>query len=468
MDEGAGRTASAAGAADEPDGGSSEAGEAVPDRRRTPAAPPRPSMAPPAWAAWILLVVFPVGHLVTLDVAGAIATGADVAVLLLLAAAGLDRLSRGPRRGEATFRFTVGVVVLALFGGWIALSGLWGFHPEYAVAKGAGTVGLALAAGALAGSGLGWRRSVEAWLLGTALALAFTLVVLLTGPTVVRWRVLYQGGGVVGLPLPRVSGPFLHPNMLGDYLVVSGALLWGIWPSLEDRVRGAAWALAGMVAVGLLLSASSAWVGAGLVLFGVGRWHAGARGEERSLLGAPTLVSLAGFLLASIAMVGLLLPLDLSMAGRSIQTGGIRPAIWGSAFQAFLEAPIRGVGAAPYLAAVVDPLRGGPAALWDAHNSYLSVLGQFGLLGAGLAVVGFTLLVQGGGFRRPRLPGRRATDPEPSPPPPARLRTALVLAGAAVAVHGLFLAGEDLRHVWLLAGVWGAAGGGAILERVRR
>ena len=64
------------------------------------------------------------------------------------------------------------------------------------------------------------------------ICLVVTWFGVLLGPEALQARVLYGGGSIQGLPMPRVSGPFPHPNMFGDYLVVSGAIFWTRWRGL--------------------------------------------------------------------------------------------------------------------------------------------------------------------------------------------------------------------------------------------
>lgn len=409
-----------------------------------------PSRSPSVLAAELYLLLLPAGHLLYVQVAGAWATAADLMLLPLLVVTALELLASA-ERGEAlvaAFRgesvglpsrgYLVGILVLVAFGGWVALSGNWGFHPRYAVVKGLGIGVLALGAGAIAVSGIGWRRAADAWLGGAAVALVLTLVFGILGPEVLRDRVLYEGGGVLGLPFPRISGPLLHPNMMGDYLVVTGVLLWGRWPEFSESGRRWAGGLAAAVAVGLFLTASTAWIAAGVVLVLVGR---GARGEADGsrrgmVLGA------GGALLAGVTLVAVLVPLDLSFAGLDVATSGIRPRIWQGALSAFFDAPLLGVGAAPFLAEAVDPLD--PASgigLWDAHNAYLSILGQFGVVGA--LLVGFGVWKVMG---EARVAGSQ------------RAAMAVRLALIAVGIHAVFMASEDLRHVWVLMGLVGVGG----------
>lgn len=403
-------------------------------------------------AVEILLLVLPSAHLLWVPVAGAVATAADVALGLVVLVWAVELVGPGGNgggvlpalRGEDVpglpgRRVLLALGLLAAYGVWVGLSGLWGFHAGYAVAKGVGTVALAAAAAAVATSGLPVGRAVDAWLGGVAVALATTLVLAVAGPDILQSRVLYTGGGVQGLPFPRPSGPLLHPNMLGDLLVVSCLLAWGRWPSLGDRGRRWVGALAVAMVVTLALSVSAAWLPAGIAAGWIARADRkagrGSRARSASL-------RLGGTVLAGVTLAGLVVPLRLDLGFVEVATAAVRPDIWAGAVEAVLTAPLLGVGASPYLAEVPDPLLGGTPVLWDAHNAYLSVLGQYGVVGAALAGLGVAWVVLGALARVPR----------------GRLRTALVVALVAVAVDAVFMASEDLRHVWMLLGLCGLAG----------
>jgi hypothetical protein len=414
-------------------------------------------LTPTARAAQAYLLLLPVGHLVVVPVAGAMATGADL-MLGVLVAAWLVRSAVGRRGAPGALgppgrRYRMGILLLMAFGGWVALSALWSAYPAYAAAKGGATLALALGALALATCGLGWRRAADAWLVGTGLALVATVALWVVGLTGVVWaqeRVAMGGTGITGLPFPRISGPFLHPNMFGDYLVVSVALLWGRWPELGGRAgeggrtapRWLASSLAVALACAMVLTASTAWVGAGVAVAWLG-WR-GARGRVPGVAWAPALSGTLALVGAGVA-VGvtflLVVPVEFSGFDRDLATGAMRPGIWVESVRAFATSPLAGVGAAPWLASAADPLAGGAVGSYDAHNAFLSVLAQFGMVGAALAGVGVWGMASAGwGVGR----GRHGK---------AALRLALV----AVAVNALFLASEDLRHVWALVGVVGVA-----------
>ena len=58
--------------------------------------------------------------------------------------------------------------------------------------------------------------------------------------------------------------------MFGDYLVVSGALLWARWRPVQGRLGAWATVFAWLLAVTLFFTVSSAWIGAGVLLAAIG------------------------------------------------------------------------------------------------------------------------------------------------------------------------------------------------------
>lgn len=399
--------------------------------------------------AAVYLALLPVGHLVRVPVAGTEAVGTDLLLGLLVGVFALEVSGRGRAVRDRVHapeevrirRMVSGLAALAGLGLWMALSGSWGHHAGYALAKGAGVAALAVGSMAIVLSGLGWRGVVGAWLAGAALALALTAAVALVGPEALRDRMLHGAIGVEGVPFPRVPGPFPYANAFGDYLLVT-ALLLGGWVAEDPapaRGRVGLVALAPAIAVALFFTFSTAWIAAGVVL-AVGGGALLARG--RRAVGA--LGVLLGLGLSGTTAILALRPIEVSILGLDLVTNGIRPGQWAGAVSAFVEAPLLGVGAAPYLAEVADPLQGGRLVLWDAHNAYLSVAGQFGVVGVALAALGGGLILRAVFGRG----GRELAPPR---------AWVLGLAFAAAAVHGLFLAGEELRHLWALLGVAGAA-----------
>ena len=392
------------------------------------------------------LAMLPLGHLVVLPVAGVWMTAADGLLGLLILAGAVEVLRarsddssvEGPADPGELASVLPGVYLL-LFAAWVAASGFWGFHREYAFLKGLGFAGLSLGVFAISGCRMNWRRAVDAWLVGTILAMVVTWVPAVLGPEVLRERVAYLGGMVDGLPFPRVRGPFLHPNMFGDYLVVSAVLLWTRWGDWSRRNHVATVVFGACVAFSLVMTVSSAWASAGIVMTFVAltqfRGRAGALMSLRRPI--PALLVIGGVSLTVVSATSLLAPMNFGVGPVTVETGGIRPHIWSSALEAVKAAPIRGVGAAPYLAEAADPIALGSAPmLWDASSVYLSVLAQFGLIGFLLAAFPIFLIVRG------ILTAGVST-----------VRIALLVAFLSVGVHGVFQASEEQRHVWALLGI---------------
>ncbi len=118
------------------------------------------------------LVVLPVGHLYSVSVFGAMATLSDffLGIILLAGFAELDRMipHYRARRKEQTpllpahRAFHAAAFLFMAFSGWVALGGLWGFHPGYAVTKGVAYMALGLGALAIVWCGAEWNKAADA------------------------------------------------------------------------------------------------------------------------------------------------------------------------------------------------------------------------------------------------------------------------------------------------------------------
>lgn len=403
-------------------------------------------------AVFVYLAILPLGHLVTFWVWGAKATLADPALLIVLAVAlfELGRLGPAALRHPSPLpppRMTVVFHAVALllvgFGVWAAATAVWGINPGYSQAKGAAYIVLALGAVAILWCGADWRKAADAWLLGTLLSMLVLWIPAFVGPEVLSTRVIYTGFEIGGLPVPRVQGPFFHPNMFGDYLVVSGALLWARWDDLRHDWTWLPLVGVGLLVVTLVFTASTAWLGAGVLLavLGLAQIH-GSRKAGSHLTALPAALITAGVLLFVMTLMVVLLPVNIVLGDATLVTGGFRPRIWASVLPVIAGSPLAGVGATPWLASAVDPMRvGGGLAYWDAHNIYLSVLGQFGVAGLALLGAAIVLLVR-------EVLRQGAT----------RARIALLTALLAVSAHGIAIASEDFRYLWALLGLVGLAG----------
>lgn len=404
------------------------------------------------FVVYAYLATLPTLHLWGFSFWGANARAADGALVFMLAVAlfELGRLGPAALRHPATLdppKMTVvfhgAALLLVGFGVWAAATSIWGAYPEYAQAKGAAYLALALGSVAILWCGADWRDAADAWLLGMLISLLVLWIPALFGPEVLRSRVIYMGFNLGGLPVPRVQGPFLHPNMFGDYLVVSGALLWARWDDLRYDWTWLPLASAILLVVTLALTASTAWLGAGVLLSAIGMSQVrGSRESGGRPKAMPVALITAGVLLFAATLVVILLPIDVELGGATLVKGGFRPRMWMSVLGVVAESPLAGVGGSPWLVQAVDPMAvGAGLAPWDAHNLYLSVLGQFGVAGLLLLAAAIGLLVRE--VHREGSAGGRA---------------ALMVALFAVAVHGIAIASEDFRHLWALLGLVGLAG----------
>ena len=407
------------------------------------------------YAVLAYVVVLPVGQFLVIPVNGTLATVSDwfLGVVILAGVVELARMSGHYLRNRGNdlpllpgqSAFHVAALLFMAFSAWVALGVLWSLYASYAVTKGLTFAALALGALAILWCGAEWGRVADAWIVGTVVCLLVTWVGALVGPEALESEVLYGRGSIRGLPLTRMSGPFLYPNVFGEYLVVSGALVWARWVALQRKWGRGASVMTWVLALTLLLTASSAWLAAGVLMISIGLLTIRRRRGRVTFdpkRPAPFLFLIGGVILFTMTLAGLVLPLGVDIAGLSITGSGLRPNIWASAWDAVNEAVIGGVGASPHLATIADPLDPtSPPALSNAHNLYISVLGQYGvvgfvLLGGAVTVLVRTLIREG----------------------ITRRHSMLLVALLAVGIHGITVANEEFRHVSALLGLVGLAG----------
>ena len=400
----------------------------------------------------LILLVFGLPLLQGVDVPifGAWATPLDLLAAIVL----LRSLPRWPawlaseRRGPAR-----AVLAFAL---WVGASALWGHHPAYAVAKGAAVAGWGTVALSMAERPVAPLRWIRVWCAGAVTALVLAVGVGVFAPEAVTWS-----GGSNFSGLPRMRAFFVHPNLLGDYLAVTAVLAIGA-SVVDPRYRRVAIACVACI----VAAVSSAVVALAAAAILAGALFAPRRPRWGWIV--------VGAAVVAAVSAGAVMPLDLSVGGLEFTTTGLRLHIWAGAAEAIRQAPLLGVGAAPYLAAAVEPgfESVGPV-LWDAHQALLSVLGQFGIVGLLLwtgMIVAFLRDV-----RRPVEDPPGGTAPisgaEPGPTSGAAermLEWAVIAALLGAAAHGVFTASEEFRHLWVLLGLVplrsprrpGAGGGG--------
>lgn len=412
----------------------------------------------------VLVALTPVLQSVSLGPAFGGATAADLLAVTVLAnlVVGRGRQLRGDWWGAAA------VILTAT---WVMASGSWGASAGYAFTKGLAVAGWGGVALLLSRTPIPTSRVLRAWMVGVGLVVAASLGLALLNPD----AALYRGGASIG-GMPRLRGLLGHPNLLGDYLVVSLILAGGVVfrayaePALAPEPR---WyvlltkALMGVLAVACAMAVTTAWVGLGLAMAIVGlvRWSRERRGRQaeagssrgRTGLWRFGVVGLLGAALGLGTAWGALRPMALEVGSVTVESTGVRPTIWRHAAFAFRTSPLRGVGAAPFLAEAAEPTDPeGVPILWDAHSTPLSILGQFGIVGFGL-YLWLIIEIAGVGDRLRRRKAHRASLPRAPllSAPWDPLKAAVFLALLAAASHALVTASEDFRHLWLLVGLFG-------------
>jgi O-antigen ligase len=312
-------------------------------------------------------------------------------------------------------------------------------------------LGLALLTADLTDSADDARALIRAWLAGTAVVVTVAiigLVAFLIAPhSALYGYVRFSFGTLPVGAYPRLSATFANGNMLCNYLTVSLGLLLGANALGWLSRRTALLLLAGILATALFTI--SPGLGGILLLAGLWLWL-----SRRQNFPVGAHVALAGALAGSAAFVAAMAvtpilypsaPYLISIPGThwTLAPAG-RMLTWTAAVRAFLQHPWLGHGiGVPAISVLYLTPSGYLQNLTDAHNSFLNIAAQCGLIGvAGLLVpIGYVL----GRLRPLRLRADR----------PDLLRAAIGLSFvSAFAYEGLGGSFEDARHLWILFGLF--------------
>jgi O-antigen ligase len=297
------------------------------------------------------------------------------------------------------------------------------------------------------------KRLVHAWLAAAALVaalglLALALFFLAPGHWLLGYLLNPKGTLPPG-PYPRFNLSFTHPAMLGLYMSVSIMILLG-----AARAGWVSRRLAGVLLAAMLIAAAfSLTPGLGGLFLALGLWGWLTRRRERPGLAR---AFLAAGVAAAIAMLGAasVTPFAYPTAPFLIHLpvlGTLAPSarllFWIDAARTFLAHPLTGQGLGTDPVSVLYQNPSGGRAVWhDAHQIWLSVAAQTGIVG--LLAFGW-LTVQ--------MLRRLAARPW-STEGPGAIRTALALAWLQAWLwQGLVGSFEDSRCLWLLLGLTIAA-----------
>jgi O-antigen ligase len=204
----------------------------------------------------------------------------------------------------------------------------------------------------------------------------------------------------------RAFGHFEQPNPFAGYLttILPMAILMALTPANPAWFRWLALASSGLLAVGIGLSQSrGAWLGAAVAtVVLVALWHQQTR---RLLLPAAFVAAI----LLVMASANLLPPSVFDRVAQAVEYFGVfdvrtvdpnsanfavleRMAHWQAGWYMFQEQPWFGVGAGNYGDAYANYfIPGWPEALGHAHNYYLNMFAELGVLGGALLLVALAL-----------------------------------------------------------------------------
>ena len=200
----------------------------------------------------------------------------------------------------------------------------------------------------------------------------------------------------------RAFGHFDQPNPFAGYLttILPLATCMALCPANPTRFRWLSLGAAGLLGVGIGLSQSrGAWLGAAVATLCL--LLAWSRFTRRLLIPC----ALGGALALALAVSGLLPAAILDRLGQTIEYFGVfdvrtvevssenwavveRMAHWQAGWYMFLDHPWLGVGAGNYAAAYPQYFVGSwREALGHAHNYYLNIMAELGVVGGGLLLL---------------------------------------------------------------------------------
>ncbi len=365
-------------------------------------------------------------------------------------------------RGTASLRFNGFHIAAGAYFSALCLSAFFSVDPAVSVVRLVGAaylIGIAILAISLVRTWEEFSHVLQIWVASTA-------VVSLVG---IAGLLLYFAGfrnsgqnfalsGFGSLPAgeyPRIRATFANANLLCSYLAISLILL--PFMSRVDRARRAWYGVVGAGAWITALWSLSPGVGGLFLSRGIWEWKQRRdEGPSRRLIAGAALS--AGLAAAVVFFAAALV--DPARAGdASLTLSAIEPSprieMWKRSFQTFAEHPIVGQGIGTgtatfnYVAA-----SGERQALTDAHNVWLSVAMQSGMLGlaAFIAVVAYAWWRSSpwAGDNH-RVSGLKLA-----------LRCALV---GALFYQGLTGSFEEARHIWLVIGLMVCAGANESIQR---
>ena len=334
----------------------------------------------------------------------------------------------------------------------LLISAIFSVNPSLSFAKLAGAsylILLAVTAPNVASTLGRLRLTSLAWVAGSSIPLIAALVgiVLFYAAPGSSWlpELTNHYGAVPVGNFPRINSTFVSPSMFCNYLT---ATLMLTLISVRIGWLGQRTASAVVVAIGVAALFTVSIALGGLILAaGLWVWIDSSRKIfSRVALGTATAIGVAFLLMAPFA----LLPrsgeshFELWPISRFVPSS--RFLVWSDSLATFLSDPITGKGVGTAVAGVkFQNYDGSWSMLTDAHNIFLSVAAQAGILGLA-SVVAIVIVVL-------RSALSKHEDGELSV-----IRTGLAVAFLCAFVYdGMTSSFEDARHLWVLIGLIVAA-----------
>jgi O-antigen ligase len=296
------------------------------------------------------------------------------------------------------------------------------------------------------------RATVYAWLAGSFVPIVLSLLAIalfyLQPANPLLDLLTYHYGSLPVGNYPRVTGGFVSASMLCNYLTVSFLFVVLAWQRAWMSARAVGTALF-LILTALLFTISIGLGGIGLAV-SVLVWKVSTiRPLFRHLLAAMGLIIALGFILVSPFALepypGAVAWSKLPFSGTDLMPSA-RALVWSESLQTFLAHPLTGVGLGVPAASVrFQNTEGSMSLLTDAHNSFLSVAAQEGLIGLA-AFLAFTAVVLRRWLRKMKDRGS------------LNISSAAGLAFLCSFIYqGLTGSFEEARHLWVLIGVFIAA-----------
>lgn len=289
------------------------------------------------------------------------------------------------------------------------------------------------------------RRSLLTWLAASAIPAAIgagTVLLFYAGiDRSLLHGVVHDFGLLPPGPYPRVEATFFFPAMLCNYLTISPFLLlaafWRGW--LSPTLCAA---LLALTVIAGIFTETAGLVGFGLALAACIYIARGGHSRTAAVAGAAAAV----FLTLAISTVTPILhptaPYLFHLPGGYQVAPSVRLMTWTAAWKVFVAHPVFGAGIGTVGLSVVflDP-SGIVHVLDDAHNSYLNIAAQCGLVGVAALILMIRYVAARTRFSSFSREGS--------------ISLLLGLAWLdAFAIQGFIGSFEDARHLWVLVGLW--------------